>query len=439
MELSEYLALLSAQIRSRKARTFVQEEISAHIEDQTEAFQEMGMEPPEALAESIRQMGDPVKVGMEMDRIHRPRTDWKTLIIIILFSLAGLAVQYHMSADANYNQFFRQCIYTGLGLLLMIGVYFIDYTLIGKYTFLLWGFCTVSLSVAPVFVRPVNGGYIYIQIILYLLAPCFAGIVYRSRGQGKKGFAVCCICGGISLLPVFFIYHSINMFVCLYTIFLLIMTAAAAKGWFISRKILLICSMWGLSLAGIVLFLILGPTLGLLQPYQIARLQALGNPLFEPHGSTYIQASIFSLKDSWALWGSASSNLPLEQMLPGYSYDYIITYLFTYLGIGGTCLLLLAFGLLFMRIFYICFRQPNQLGMIVGLSCGLVLSLETVRYVLSNLGYILFSQLCMPFFSYGLRSTLITFFMLGILLSIYRYKDIASEPKPKKISMKVSL
>ena len=57
----EYLSALVSQIRCKKARSLVAEELAAHIQDQKEALMEAGMDEEAALAESVRQMGDPLK------------------------------------------------------------------------------------------------------------------------------------------------------------------------------------------------------------------------------------------------------------------------------------------------------------------------------------------------------------------------------------------
>ena len=94
MEMHEYLDALSGQIRSGRARQAVREELEAHILDQAQAYADSGMEEQEALEQAVRQMGDPVEVGIDMDRIHRPRNGWKYLGIIAALSAAGLLAQY---------------------------------------------------------------------------------------------------------------------------------------------------------------------------------------------------------------------------------------------------------------------------------------------------------------------------------------------------------
>ena len=73
MELHEYLDTLSEQIRCKKARPMVVEEIENHINDQAEAYIKNGMEKDEAVNRAVLEMGDPVETGVALDRVHRPR------------------------------------------------------------------------------------------------------------------------------------------------------------------------------------------------------------------------------------------------------------------------------------------------------------------------------------------------------------------------------
>ena len=59
-----YLQEVTDQIRNRRGKRLAEEELCGHIEDQTEAYIRDGMTPEAAEAEAVRQMGDPVSVGL---------------------------------------------------------------------------------------------------------------------------------------------------------------------------------------------------------------------------------------------------------------------------------------------------------------------------------------------------------------------------------------
>ena len=69
--MDEYLEKLLSQIRSKKARPFIEEEIRGHIEDQIAENLKNGMSPDEARAAAVRDMGDPVQASLWILSISR--------------------------------------------------------------------------------------------------------------------------------------------------------------------------------------------------------------------------------------------------------------------------------------------------------------------------------------------------------------------------------
>ncbi len=86
---SEYLLAVTEQIRYKGAKEIVKKELSQHIEDQKNHYIKYGLNVKEAEQKAIEQMGDPIAVGSEMDRIHRPQTDLRTFYFICLLSIGG--------------------------------------------------------------------------------------------------------------------------------------------------------------------------------------------------------------------------------------------------------------------------------------------------------------------------------------------------------------
>ena len=73
--MEEYLKLLMEQIRCKKAHPYIRNEIQGHIEDQIEANLMEGMTKEEAEKAAVKDMGNPVEVGISLDRICQCHTD----------------------------------------------------------------------------------------------------------------------------------------------------------------------------------------------------------------------------------------------------------------------------------------------------------------------------------------------------------------------------
>lgn len=446
--LQHYLSQITSQIRCKKARPYVEEEISGHIEDQKNAYiQEEHMNPDEALAESIRQMGDPVSIGVDMDRIHRPKPDWKLMIFIGIFSLLGLIVQYSAgicfhpqlsAADAFLSSvpslMLRQACYMLVGFIAMAAIYFTDYTHIGTYSRILWWILFTSLLGTAKLSPTVNGSYPYLKIYGYLFVPLYGGILYKSREKGLFSLLTCFLYALCPLLLFTYTIRSLRTSLSLAVIFLTLSIIAVAKGWFsLNRRRTLAVMTIGPLLCSVI-WLFLAFRFGWLADYQKARILALFQMIYDPQGISYISTEIHKLMENWRMAGGSSENI--SGILPGVPYDYIITFLFTSWGIIPGIAVLTGYGFLLFRIFRTSLHQSNCLGMIVGLGCSLALADQILCYMAANFGYILLDPLSLPFLSYGFHTTVLTYILMGILLSIYRYKDVIPEQKLRKKQLK---
>ena len=95
--MDEYLDTVKGQIRDKHAQEFVAEELKEHILDQAGENENTGMTKEAALQAAVTEMGDPVAVGTQMDRIHRPHLEWKFLILVTILSLASIVVQFSVN------------------------------------------------------------------------------------------------------------------------------------------------------------------------------------------------------------------------------------------------------------------------------------------------------------------------------------------------------
>ena len=109
MRREEYLYTLTEQIRCKMARGTIEQEINDHIEDQKAEFLSEGMSQTEAEEAAVREMGDPVEVGLEMDRIHRPTMAWGMIALIVGLSIAlgSNLVSAHDKSEQPEQKFYK--------------------------------------------------------------------------------------------------------------------------------------------------------------------------------------------------------------------------------------------------------------------------------------------------------------------------------------------
>ena len=108
-----YLEKLLSQIRCKKARPYIAEEIRDHIECQIADNLSEGMTSEEAEKNAVADMGDPVEVGISLDRIHKPKIAWRLLVIVGILSLLGILIQQSILRQPGYQELetWRQEVY----------------------------------------------------------------------------------------------------------------------------------------------------------------------------------------------------------------------------------------------------------------------------------------------------------------------------------------
>lgn len=143
--MDEYIRILLEQVRCRKAHEMIEEEIRNHIEDQAEANMAVGMSRSEALEEAVRDMGDPIEVGIAMDRIHRPALAWNMVLMAAVISIAGIVI--HIAIGNNQMDSFRFAFHTIFGFGIMLFIYRLDYIAFCYVDALCAGLCSGSLSI----------------------------------------------------------------------------------------------------------------------------------------------------------------------------------------------------------------------------------------------------------------------------------------------------
>lgn len=434
MEMREYLDILSSQIRCKKARPMIVEEIENHIEDQAEAYKVEGMEEKKALEKAVLEMGDPVEAGVALDRVHRPKMQWELVILTVLLSLIGLLVQivifkgsYEGDAIEIRNSYIQNAVMNMLvSFMIMAVICAIDYTFLAKHPIALWwGSCILLFFYYFIYGKRMLMRNAFPYYMITLIIPVFAAIVFQYRGKKIVGMLKCIGLLAVMGLVLFINHTSISGMMEMAAAVLLILTVAILKGWFGGRKAGKMALIWVPAL-GIPAVLTAAAfraneNLRILAEYQAARIKAM----FGQTEPIYQVMAVREQLDKMTMFGTRE--LPLT-VLPSIQNDYIVTSMFTYFGAAFTILVLCVVAYFVWKVFHVSFRQKNQLGFIISISCGGLLLIKSLNYLISNLGfYSVFSQMSMPFLSYGLGNAIVNGVLVGLLLSVYRNTNIICE------------
>lgn len=438
MRMEEYLGIVTDQIRCKKAREMVKGELKDHILDQAQAYEKDGMFEEEALEKAVREMGDPVETGVSLDRIHRPQMSWSTLALIGVISVFSILFQaafgtYGGETGGGYLK--NHIMYTVYGFILMIFVYRLDYSILARFPkTAAAGFLALFLIGRSVFGIEYGGMILYIQLgpfylnvptFMYLYVPLFGGILYHYRREGYKVFAKLALWAVVPVLITFRLPYMGGALTLLIT-FAVLTSVAVCQNWYRVNKKRVLIALWSLILFVPALFFGFLYAAGNMSGYQIARL----NALFSWDKSESYQASLAARCLSSPLLGRSEAFSELR-MLPEFKSDFVFAGIISAYGILAGLLVLALIVFLLVKIFRISFRQRNQLGLILGCACGTVFLLQTVICLAMNVGLFPVLSATLPFFSSGGSGTVVSYILLGLVLSVYRYKNILAE-KPRK-------
>lgn len=451
MKMEEYLNTVTDQIRCKKARDMISSELKDHILDQAKAYEADGMFEEEALEKAVREMGDPVETGVSLDRVHRPQMSWSMLALVGIISILSIlthaafgAYSEELSA-AGYGYLKNHIMYTIYGYLFMLIVYRLDYSFLARYAKLSGaGFLAVLLLGSAFSVRVINGAALYISVgpfmlfipmLIYLFVPLYGGILYQYRGEGCGAFWKLALWAAIPVWIAFRI-PSLSHAVTLAGAFAILFSIAVWQGWYRVSPRKVLAALWAAVLALPVIFCCLMYATGRMADYQAARIHAF----FSGKSSAYsYQASAMTeaLKSSLLLGRNEAAVSKLGN-IPGFNSDFVFTSLISAYGILAGILVVVLIAFLVIKIFRISFCQRNQLGMILGCACGTVFLLQALLCVAMNLGWIPVTSATLPFFSSGGSGIVVSYTLLGLVLSVYRYKNILAEKPQKKAAGIVS-
>lgn len=408
MDSRDFLEIAKSQIRSKRALPMIEKELENHIIDQKNDYMDNGMEEQAAESEAVRQMGDPVEIGIQLDRVHRPQMEWSIVLSVALLSIVGFVVRMCVltalsseygiaSSFLGYaSDFVFQLIFAFVGVGIMLLVCRFNYTVIGKYPIQLWFVIAVIIVRYVLVTKSVNGGYMDIPPSAYLWLPVYAGIVYHYRGAGTKGLLKSMLFLGAMVFLMLELPAIAGGFI-LGVAGLFTLTFAAAKGWFGARRLRQAMIIWipVIALSATMAFLYISKGL---EKYRQARI-----------ASFFSGGHVVNLKES---------PIPVGEIVQN---EYLWFALFQYLGkVMGILLTAVVFIFVF-RMLYISLLQNNKLGFILGISCSLFVLLQVCFYLAMNFGYIgLYTGFCMPMFTYGMSGMCITYIYSGLLLSVHR-------------------
>ena len=146
--------------------------------------------------------------------------------------------------------------------------------------------------------------------------------------------------------------------------------------------------------------------------------------------ANYMTSMLHKFNQNILLWGNSGRDV--VGGLPEFNQDYIFSYILNSYGLLAGIFVAAILAVLVLFMFGAAARQKNELGMVMGFGCGMIILLNISLNFAGMLGWIPLTSTFLPFLSVGRNNILLCYALVEIILSIYRYKDVY--PKKFKAS-----
>lgn len=374
------------------------------------------------------------------------RIDWFLFAIAAGLALFGAVMVYSASAmislretanDPNgatqFQYFFKQFIFTAIGLAVMYLASRIDYRFWqNKYVVFAALGVTVVLLLAVFGFPAINGARRWIRVPGFSLQPSemakvalpifLAWFLTRNEdtiGNIKETVAPCILVLAV-LGGLVFIEPDLGTTIVLCAIFAAVYFTAGAR--------ILHFAAVG---AGLVL---IGVCALIFAPWRVQRLLAFLDPFAHADDAGYqVVQSLYAIGSGGILGeGFAKGQQKLFYLPYPYS-DFIFAVVGEEFGLIGTLGIVLAFGLLLWRGTRAALLAPDRFGMLLGIGIitGIIVqALFNISVVISILPA---KGIPLPFISYGGSSIIVTLFAVGILLNLSQHAGFVEIKKDNLI------
>ncbi|MEE3471824.1 MAG: permease prefix domain 1-containing protein [Butyrivibrio hungatei] len=429
--MEEYIKKLLEQIRFQKAHKAIEDEIRLHIEDQIKENISGGMDKETAEKKAVEDMGDPVDAGIALDKVHRPHVAVGVIVIALVSTVIGTIVNVllsniYTSYDIwNPNRMLLRgselYIYNAiLGIIVMLILYFIDYTTVARYS--------VVAAIAVLIATVVGNIFGWTGSLAFLMIPLFAGILYKYREQKYRALTyslLWIIATGVIASRQEMRIRAVIIVICM----LVELTFAIKNEWLKVPKIPVLVSVWVLFTVfpvGLIWFLYKNRLMSLYQCNVIRTWFIPDNDMEKSRGIIKGMSIIGSGIISYEGGGFTSTESTSNCVRNMYGGEYVLTDMMARWGLLAALVAVTVVSGLIVYGFVTVSKTKNQLGLVMGSGCMMWLTINAIYNAGVGVGLLkINNQSFFPFLS--ARQLVASYAILGIILSIYKYKNAYSK------------
>lgn len=348
--------------------------------------------------------------------------EWGLLVAVVVLSIIGLVALFSATQNTEYAEFYKQCIWFVISLIMVLIIMLVDYQLMVKISPIIYG-VFIILLIAVLFTTPVNGASSWFNIGFFSFQPAeFAKIfvilfmalaINKIQEKDKDDinkltrlFILLAILG----VPVLLIvkqpdYGTAVSFIVSATMMLI------AAG--IDKKYIIITAIIAIISVPILYNFVL-------PEHAKARIDIFLNPESDPRGAGYniIQSKLAIGAGGLTGMGLLKGN----QTQLGFLYPKTTDFIFSVIGeemgfiVAGAVILLYLF--LVTKCLYIAKTAKDDIGALIASGIAGIFLFHMVENIGMVMGLLPITGVPLPFISYGGSSLITNFICIGLLLNI---------------------
>ncbi|MFQ6391602.1 FtsW/RodA/SpoVE family cell cycle protein [Priestia aryabhattai] len=416
---NSFLDQVKSQIKSKEAQEFVSIELHQHLNEVKNYWLQKGISADEAEEKAVSQMGNPINIGRKLNHIHRPKIDWMTLILFMSALLLGflpLLSQGYM--DSNHFSTYKVA-FVILGIVLAFVMMFIDYRKFANKGWLFYLLGSLLLLMMYYFSNTISEGVPMLRIgpitIESLMAIPFFFLAWSGFFQSKK----------------FRIWQFIILFLFSSYLFLISASITSLFIYVVMTFTMIWWSKFNRKTIAIVLGAIftLTVTWGVIVWMNVAYYQRYRILSFiNPYDSEYLTSKFGLLKIHHLFMdaGWIGKHSFVDQFIPQAHTNFVFLSFTYYYGWLFAAILFLVLSLVAFRIIFIAQKLNDMYSRLLLVGVIMIYTIQLVGNVGMIIGLFPMTNMSLPFISYGLMPILLNAFLIGIVLSIYRRKNLLS-------------
>jgi cell division protein FtsW (lipid II flippase) len=416
-----FLNEVSNQIRSKEAKNYVANELDFHLKEAKRIWMEKGLSESEAEEKAVEQMGSPTKLGIQMNKLYRPKVDW--WLVLLLAASMGLSFLPMFSLGYMNDSYFiiYKILIVLLGVTATVGVMLVDYR---KWKKCGWVFYTIGILLLVILVFFSNTMINGLKLIMLgpvtiesLMALPFFYLAWATFFNNDKLRIWQFLLMFLSPILLFLALPSIST-IYLYSVMVFVML------WWskFSKKI-----KWMISTGTFSIILVIGIVAWqFVKPYQIVRLLALFEPEKYADGAGFmiLKSQELMAKAGWFGWFDGFGQPRIGEFIPEAHTNFVfVSFTYSYGWLFGV-LLVVILSLFAVRMIAIHPKIKDSYGKLLLIGGVALYGIQLLSNIGMVLGFFPLTSMSLPFISYGLMPTLLNAILIGAVLSVYRRKDL---------------